>query len=121
MDRLPKKTFLGLAPRKFKDDSLGVLSNSVKEITTINTYIGVFPTSKRGKIEMRSNARWNEISHALRNGHQFILKNKVHSFGYLGECWLTNLAFIDRGRSFMSDTLRTIYHNPFVSYKRLST
>ena len=66
---------------------------------------------------MRSNTRWNEISHALQNRHQFVLKKKVHSFGYLDECELTNLAFIDRGRSVMSGSLHAIYHGAFVSSK----
>ena len=41
----------------------------------------------------------------------------MHSFGYLGECELTNLAFIDRGTSFMCDTLHSIYHGAFVCTK----
>ncbi|MFD0962559.1 CHAT domain-containing protein [Pseudofulvibacter geojedonensis] len=35
--RAPEKTFLAFAPKKFKDNSLSVLSNSVKEVETINT------------------------------------------------------------------------------------
>jgi hypothetical protein len=67
---------------------------------------------------MRSNARWHQISRALQNGHRFLTEdNKAHSFGYEGECEFTNLAFIDRGIPFMSDTLHTIYHGAFVRTK----
>lgn len=34
--RTPKKHFLGLAPKNFQDNSLSVLTNSVKEVNTIN-------------------------------------------------------------------------------------
>lgn len=65
---------------------------------------------------MRSNDRWHEISHALQNGYRFFTEdNKIHSFGYLGDCELAKLSFIDRGVSFMSDTLHSIYHGAFVS------
>jgi len=64
---------------------------------------------------MRSNARWYEISHAIRNGVRFLTKeHKLHTYGYIGECELCDLAFIDRGVSFMSDTLHSIYHGAFV-------
>ncbi|CAF2878089.1 unnamed protein product [Rotaria sp. Silwood2] len=87
-----------------------------KRITT--TYVRIFPTSTGQQPQIRSNARWHEISHALQNGHTFLTKdNKIHSFGYLGECELTNLAFIDRGTSFMCDTLHSIYHGAFVRTK----
>ncbi|CAF4093074.1 unnamed protein product, partial [Rotaria sordida] len=63
---------------------------------------------------MRSNDRWHEISHALQNGHVFFTEDKkTHSFGYVGESEFTSLAFVDRGTSFMSDTLYTIYHGAF--------
>ncbi|CAF4938290.1 unnamed protein product [Rotaria sp. Silwood1] len=83
-----------------------------KKITT--TYVRIFPTPANDRPQMRSNARWHEISHALQNGHQFICcDKKIHSYGYLGECEFTNLAFVDRGISFMCDTLHTIYHGAF--------
>ncbi|CAF4472826.1 unnamed protein product, partial [Rotaria sp. Silwood2] len=83
-----------------------------KRITT--TYVRIFPTPANDRPKMRSNARWHEISHALQNGHQFICcDKKIHSYGYLGECEFTNLAFVDRGISFMCDTLHTIYHGAF--------
>lgn len=43
-------------------------------------------------------------------------KKKQHTFGYVGDCQLSELAFIDRESSFMSDTLHSIYHGAFVSY-----
>lgn len=79
-------------------------------------WIRIFPTTKGQQPHLRSNERWNEISHALNNGYQFVTKEKKpHTFGYLGECQLTELDFIDRGSSFMSDTLHSIYHGAFVS------
>ncbi|CAF1174626.1 unnamed protein product [Rotaria sordida] len=67
---------------------------------------------------MRSNDRWHEISHALQNGHVFFTEDKkTHSFGYAGESEFTSLAFVDRGTSFMSYTLHTIYHGAFVRTK----
>ena len=80
-------------------------------------WIRVFPTITGQQPNPRSNQRWNEISHALNNGYRFVTKEKKpHTFGYLGECQLTELAFIDRGSSFMSDTLHSIYHGAFVSF-----
>jgi hypothetical protein len=88
-----------------------------KKIST--TYIRIFPTPTV-EPQMRSNARWHEVSHALQNGHHFFTKdNKMHSFGYEGECEFTNLAFVDRGTSFMSDSLHTIYHGAFVCIERI--
>lgn len=76
----------------------------------------IFPTGDDEQPEMRSNARWYEISHALRNGHRFLTDdNKPHTYGYMGECELSSLAFVDRGTSVMSDTLHPIYHGAFVS------
>jgi hypothetical protein len=84
-----------------------------RKITT--TYVRIFPTPIDKQPEIRSNIRWNMINHALLNGHRFVTEdNKTHSFGYLGECELTDLAFIDRGTSFMSDSLHSIYHGAFV-------
>lgn len=87
-------------------------ANQAGKITT--TYIRVFPTPHDEQPEMRSNARWYDISHAIRNGIEFVIEKKTHSFGYIGECELCDLAFIDRGTSFMSDTLHSIYHGAFV-------
>jgi len=79
------------------------------------TYVRIFPTPTDEQPELRSNSRWNEINHALQNGHLFLTEdNKTHSFGYLGDCQLTDLSFIDRGTSFMSDTLHSVYHGAFV-------
>ncbi|CAF1405681.1 unnamed protein product [Rotaria sordida] len=87
-----------------------------KKITT--TYIRIFPTRTNEEPQMRSNDRWHEISHALQNGHVFFTEDKeTHSFGYAGESEFTSLAFVDRGTSFMSDTLHTIYHGAFVRTK----
>ncbi|CAF2233614.1 unnamed protein product [Rotaria magnacalcarata] len=93
---------------------------TLKKITT--TYVRIFPTRTDDRPQMRSNARWHEVSHALQNGHNFITNdNKMHSFGYIGECVFTNLAFVDRGTSFMSDTLHTIYHGAFKRLLKLWT
>ncbi|CAF4485743.1 unnamed protein product [Rotaria sp. Silwood2] len=71
---------------------------------------------------MRSNARWFEISHAVQNGIRFFTNdNRSHTYGYLGECELSELAFIDRGISFMSDTLHSIYHGAFKKLMQLWT
>ena len=68
---------------------------------------------------MRSNARWYDICHAVQNGVRFLThKHQPHTYGYLGECQLSELAFIDRGGSFMSDTLHSIYHGAFVCIAR---
>jgi len=91
---------------------LSAVPNQSAKITT--TYIRIFPTPTGEQPEMRSNARWFDICHAIRNGLQFFVEEKSHTFGYVGECELCNLAFIDRGTSFMSDTLHTIYHGAFV-------
>ncbi|CAF3521193.1 unnamed protein product [Rotaria sp. Silwood1] len=47
--------------------------------------------------------------------------NKTHSFGYEGESEFTSLALVDRGTSFMSDTLHTIYHGAFKKLLQLWT
>lgn len=74
-------------------------------------WIRIFSTTRGERPQLRSNQRWYEINHALNNGFRSITKEKKqHTFGYLGECQLTDLAFIDRGSSFMSDTLHSIYH-----------
>lgn len=79
------------------------------------TYIRIFPTPKSSALEMRSNARWYDVCHAAQNGVRFFTnEQQSHTFGYLGECELSELAFIDRGSSFMSDTLHSIYHGAFV-------
>jgi hypothetical protein len=91
---------------------LFAVPNQSGKITT--TYIRIFPTSTGEQPEIRSNTRWFDISHAVLNGIQFFTEKKSHTFGYIGECELCNLAFIDRGTSFMSDTLHTIYHGAFV-------
>lgn len=84
-----------------------------KKITT--RYFRIFPTLKNKQPQMRSNSRWRAIAHALQNGHVFFTEdNKTHSFGYAGEAKFADLAFIDHGTSFMSDTLHTIYHGAFV-------
>lgn len=88
-----------------------------KSTNIITTYVRIFPTSV-DEPELRSNGRWYEISHAIRNGVRFFTKkNKTHNFGYFGDCVLSDLAFIDRGRSFMADTLHSIYHGAFVNMK----
>ncbi|CAF1448407.1 unnamed protein product, partial [Rotaria sordida] len=79
------------------------------------TYIRIFPTTCGEQPEMRCNARWYEICHATQNGIRFLTnENKSHTYGYMGECELCNLSFIDRGSSFMSDTLHSIYHGAFL-------
>lgn len=86
-------------------------------------WVRIFPTpaSPTELPQLRSNFQWQQISHALQNGHVFLTDdNKPHTFGYLGECALTNLAFVDRGTSFVSDTLHSIYHGAFVSVLRKS-
>ena len=91
---------------------LSAVPNRSGKITT--TYIRIFPTPNGEQPEKRSNARWFDICHGIRNGVQFFVERKSHTFGYIGECELCNLAFVDRGASFMSDTLHTIYHGAFV-------
>jgi hypothetical protein len=79
------------------------------------TYIRIFPTPSDVQPEIRSNARWYDICHATRNGVRFFTDDhKLHTYGYMGECELCELAFIDRGSSFMSDTLHSAYHGAFV-------
>lgn len=110
--RLRRSAFLFILIGKTTPAKLYAATSS-KKITT--TYIRIFPTIKNDQPELRSNYRWFEISHALQNKYTFLTADdKAHSFGYLGDCELTNLAFIDRGESFMSDTLHTIYHGAFV-------
>ncbi|CAF4533220.1 unnamed protein product [Rotaria sp. Silwood2] len=99
-----------------------VLSSSILSNKKKITYVRIFPTPTHQQIELRSNFRWMEISHALQNKHSFLTEdNQMHSFGYLGECELTNLAYIDRGTSFMSDTLHSIYHGAFKRLLQLWT
>lgn len=87
--------------------------NTSTKITT--TFIRIFPTPLGVQPEMRSNSRWYDICHASQNGVKFFTNdNKLHTFGYIGECELCNLAFVDRGSSFMSDTLHSVYHGAFV-------
>lgn len=85
--------------------------------TSVNTtYVRIFPTKIGDSVHLRSNTRWYEICHALQNGVRFSTNNKKsHTFGYSGDCQLTDLAFVDRGTSFMSDTLHSIYHGAFVN------
>ncbi|CAF1351208.1 unnamed protein product [Rotaria sp. Silwood1] len=52
---------------------------------------------------------------------QIVFDNKTHSFGYGGESEFTSLALVDRGTSFMSDTLHTIYHGAFKKLLQLWT
>lgn len=93
---------------------LHAATNNATKIVT--TYVRVFPTPAGEQPQLRSNGRWYEISHAIRNHVRFVnKKNKIHTFGYLGECILTDLAFVDRGKTFISDTLHSIYHGAFVS------
>lgn len=89
-------------------------ANPMKSTNIVTTYIRIFPTQTSEQPLMRSNERWYEISHALRNGIRFYNQNKIHNFGYFGECALADLAFVDRGHSFMTDTLHSIYHGAFV-------
>ena len=87
--------------------------NQSTKIST--TYVRIFPTSKGQQPEIRSNARWYDIGHAERNGVRFYTNDhKSHAYGYLGECELSELAFVDRGTNFMSDTLHSVYHGAFV-------
>lgn len=88
--------------------------NESKKIST--TYIRIFPTPNGEQPQQRSNKRWCEIAHATINGVRFFtVDKKVHTYGYFGDCELTELAHIDRGTSFASDTLHSIYHGAFVS------
>jgi hypothetical protein len=104
---------LSLLPGHTTPARLQAKPNQSTKITT--TYVRVFPTPSNDEPGLRSNARWCEISHAIRNGVRFFAKDKkLHTFGYMGDCELTDLAFVDRGTSFMSDTLHSIYHGAFV-------
>ncbi|CAF1518863.1 unnamed protein product, partial [Rotaria sordida] len=55
----------------------------------------------------------NELKRTIRFSIENIIDKKTHSCGYAGESEFTSLAFVDRGTSFMSDTLHTIYHGAF--------
>ncbi|CAF1100809.1 unnamed protein product [Adineta steineri] len=99
-----------------------VYATPTKSAKIKTTYIRIFPTSTGRQPEMRSNARWYDISHATQNGIRFFINDhKLHTYGYLGECELCELAFIDRGSSFMSDTLHSVYHGAFKKLLHLWT
>lgn len=89
-----------------------------KKIQT--TYVRIFPSTNGQVPQLRSNGRWFDIYHAMQNGIKFVnSEGKEHKFGYQGDCKLSELAYIDRGRSFMSDTLHSIYHGAFVLWRLL--
>ncbi|CAF3899698.1 unnamed protein product [Adineta steineri] len=99
-----------------------VYATPTKSAKIKTTYIRIFPTSTGRQPEMRSNARWYDISHATQNGIRFFINDhKLHTYGYMGECELCELAFIDRGSSFMSDTLHSVYHGAFKKLLHLWT
>ncbi|CAF1502434.1 unnamed protein product, partial [Adineta ricciae] len=99
-------------PGKTVAAKLCATPNQSAKIST--TYVRIFPTSKGRQPEIRSNARWCDISHAEQNGVRFYTNDrKLHTYGYLGECELSELAFVDRGTTFMSDTLHSVYHGAF--------
>lgn len=63
--RNPEHTFLGFAPQTFKDESLAVLSNSVKEVSSINSIFSdtVFIKENATKENFKSNFENYKIVH----------------------------------------------------------
>lgn len=63
--RMPKRTFLGMAPRKFKDKNLATLTNSVDEINYVNSIFSdqIFSNEKASKYNFLSNVEDYKIIH----------------------------------------------------------
>jgi CHAT domain-containing protein/predicted negative regulator of RcsB-dependent stress response len=63
--RIPKRTFLGMAPRKFKDKNLATLTHSVDEINYVNSIFSdqVFSNEEASKYNFVSNVGDYKIIH----------------------------------------------------------
>lgn len=90
------------------------------------SYIRVFPTSfKTSLAPLRCSDNYTKVlselqRQRLRNPKISIQQENELRKGYLGPCNLTRLRYFDRGQSFLSDTLHTVYGGAMV-YKVIAT